>query len=288
MLLEFKAKRALRKKIKEGQDLVTQITETESLSISESVEHWLENCKYICRHYLGQEHYLTDRINDIGIPIVFKGDPTPDSEFLAAFEQSINKSLTLLKLVITEIDKNGLVVHSIPQHFHFITWVIAIFAILLGYSLSLLFPPPLGRNSEQTKLGNDSENFFDSLNIAQLEEQNKSKADIMITDLRSWYEENNQKFKKEFEKLANSQSRRGIFESPIAIGEVVEFAKDWRLKRDNKIDSFFVRLQALDVDTDTLRIIKKLPIRLDEDLKGRISRLDLSPIFIRSLRLDTL
>lgn len=48
---------------------------------------------------------------------------------------------------------------------------------------------------------------------------------------------------------------------------MIEFAEDARRKRDNLIDSASVRLTQLDVNTDTLRFERRLPVRMGRALR---------------------
>jgi hypothetical protein len=80
---------------------------------------------------------------------------------------------------------------------------------------------------------------------------------------------------KSFDSAVDDYTDRGLFESGMYIKGMIDFAKDYRRKRDNSIDSALVRLEQLGVNTDTLRFPRRLPIRIGQSLKHRATVLGL-------------
>jgi hypothetical protein len=79
-----------------------------------------------------------------------------------------------------------------------------------------------------------------------------------------------------FDSAVNSLRQEIGFESGYYIRYMIEFAEDARRKRDIIIGSALVRLEQLDVASDTLRFSRRLPVRIGQALKGRAKALDLS------------
>jgi hypothetical protein len=93
-------------------------------------------------------------------------------------------------------------------------------------------------------------------------------AKIAITDFYNWIKENDAGLKPALDSIAFSCSKRGVFGSGPYISAIINYAQNYRRKRDISIDSMLVRLRKFDIDTDTLKFKRKLPIRIGSVLKN--------------------
>ncbi len=116
----------------------------------------------------------------------------------------------------------------------------------------------------------------------------KSEAAILLTDFRNWYEANDAEYRLQLAQITSDQAANGAYLSGPAVKQIIDFSESFRRARDNTIDSFNVRLRGFGVNTDTLNVRRRLPIRLDRELKPRLDALQLDQQGIQNLRLDTL
>jgi hypothetical protein len=117
--------------------------------------------------------------------------------------------------------------------------------------------------------------FYNYRNIEMAQDRQRQ-AMVAISDFIRLLNNYDTHFKeKSFDSAVGSFVGKGLFDSGIYIKGMIEFAKDCRRIRDNIIDSSIVRLKQLDVNTDTLRFQRKLPIRMGQALKGRAIALGL-------------
>lgn len=115
-------------------------------------------------------------------------------------------------------------------------------------------------------------------------------ATVMIGDLQSWYRHDNARFKNALDSVLEFSAIQYGFGNGSYFKNVIKFAEAWRLDRDKTIDSFYVRLSAYEVDPATLKVQRRLPVRIGQTLKPGLERLGFDqPMIDRQvLMLDTL
>lgn len=197
---------------------------------------------------------------------------------------AVKECIAILKKGIWRVEKFGIPKNKLVAH---PLWYALVIPVLL-FIISLFTTPMqklLGINEDD--LLSQAMIHNDSLIQVQQEKERLSKIEILKSDLQSWHEENNAKYTNALDSLNFDQASRGVYSSGIAVKQVIEFSKSFRMKRDNTIDSFFVRLEALGLNVNTLDIKKKLPINLSQYLKPRIEGYRLIRYYA-NMRLDTL
>jgi hypothetical protein len=118
-------------------------------------------------------------------------------------------------------------------------------------------------------------------------DQNARQAAILAVDFQNWLRDDNITFPKKVDSITDDAVRRYMFASGEYFTYMVNFAREYRMRRDGTIDSFLVRFRALGVNTDTMKVSRRLPIRMDKVLRSRYKDMRVDGSF-ESYRLDTL
>lgn len=268
---------ALKKCLKQA----TQIQTTDLGN--EAIEEWFTHARTLMKEVLGEDHELYKRfcrVSFIHLRVYWVGHVVTQAEREEHRRQDAEAANAGLENAMSQLSKCSEYVrkYNIPgEQTKVFSWQLKLVLWLLALILPMFFPEVryfLGLSSDAQKGAGV--------------ERVQGVAPILVTNMYNWYEENNAEYKIEFKRLAEDQARRSVFQSGIAIEEVIQFSEVFRRRRDNKIDSFFAELTALKVNTDTLQISRRLPINLREALKPRLDRMKLDQSVIDGLGLDTL
>ncbi|MEZ5358508.1 MAG: hypothetical protein R3F48_06715 [Candidatus Zixiibacteriota bacterium] len=96
--------------------------------------------------------------------------------------------------------------------------------------------------------------------------ERKVMAEISIRDFNNWLKINNNQFEHEYDSLKFYLSKLNPSGGPEHISAKIKFARNFRMKRDVTIDSMFVRMKQYDINTDTIKFNRKLPMAFANDI----------------------
>lgn len=240
---------------------------------------WFGDSISILEELFGAEDNICNRLRFIELKYKEERSKSSTSPSVA-----LQDSIDILRKAIERIDEYGIARNNLAAHPLWYVLGIPVFLFLAS-----LYSTPMQRllGLNEDDLLSQAMIHNDSLIQVQQEKERLSKIEILKSDLQSWHEENNAKYTNALDSLNVDQASRGVYSSGIAVKQVIEFSKSFRMKRDNTIDSFFVRLEALGLNVNTLDIKKKLPINLSQYLKPRIEGYRLIRYYA-NMRLDTL
>lgn len=120
-------------------------------------------------------------------------------------------------------------------------------------------------------------------------ERNMAQAGLLLSDLRSWSQENLDAFEPGWDSVCSKYSGSGGFISGDVVPALAEYAKSFRRNRDHVIDSVLHRLAGLGVDTDTIEIRRRLSGRIGSQIRSLEPKFGLDVgVFSEFYVLDTL
>ncbi len=125
---------------------------------------------------------------------------------------------------------------------------------------------------------------------AETAQERKRQAVVAVSDFYRMLKNYDAHFKeKSFDSAVFNISQITGLRSGENISSMIIYAEDARRKRDNLIDSALVRLTQLDVNIDTLRFDRKLPIRIGRALHWSAKAAGFDATWMRKvLQCDTL
>jgi len=113
------------------------------------------------------------------------------------------------------------------------------------------------------------------MDSATKQSDNAAKARITYVDLRNWHSENTAAFKIGWDSIYVIHNGHSTSFDGVIVKDLVDYANAYSRRRRQTIDSFLVRLSAFGVDTDTIEIDRRLPIRVGSEIKSFEKRLGL-------------
>ncbi len=269
-----KAKKLLQRNISKGLDFLKTGSKRDVLTA------WLSNSISILEELFGAE-------DDICREIRFIEFKCKEDSSKSSFSPSValQDGINTLRKAIERVEEYGIVRNNLKAH---PLWYA--FGIPVVLFLASLFTQPMQRllGISEDDLQSQTIIHNDSLMQVQQEQERLSKIEILKSDLRSWYRQNDLIFNRSFDSVNEFYSISGRYGMGQSIEKIIEFCEGFRLRRDNTIDSFYVRLKALNANISSLKIRKKLPVRIDKALQPRIDYLGIDQYRIKIFRLDTL
>jgi len=104
--------------------------------------------------------------------------------------------------------------------------------------------------------------------VDYFEKPDESYKQIQV-DFNNWLEDYDIKLVTDFDLLLTDFATRGVFNSGEAVANSIEYFKEFRRERDNKIESFLVAYSIAGGDTLNLSYTRKLPINVHNIIKSR-------------------
>lgn len=96
--------------------------------------------------------------------------------------------------------------------------------------------------------------------------ENLKNAQIAISDLHGFLKMYDSTLSSSLDSISFAFRKRNTFNSGAHFTATLKFCENHRMKRDVLIDSMFIRLRMLDVDTDTLKVRRKILTNLRSKL----------------------
>lgn len=269
-----KAKKTLQRNITKGLKFLKRRDNKDVLIV------WFGDTISILEELFGAEDNICNRIKFIELKYkeeCSKSSPSPSV--------AIQDSIDLLRKAIERIEEYGIARNNLVAH---PLWYVLVIPVVLF--LASLFTQPMQRllGISEEDLQTQAIIQSNSLKQVQQEQERLSKIEILKSDLRSWYKQNDLIFNRSFDSVNEFYSISGRFGMGQSIEKIIDFCEDFRLRRDNTIDSFYVRLKALNANVSSLNIRKKLPIRIDKAIQPRVDYIGIDQCYIKGLHLDTL
>ncbi len=269
-----KAKKTLQRNIAKGLNFLNRGDYKDVLTV------WFGDSISILEEIFGAEDNICNRLRFIELKYKEERSKSSSSPSVA-----LQDGIDLLRKAIERIEEYGIARNNLVAH---PLWYVLVIPVVLF--LASLFTQPMQRllGISEEDLRTQAIIQYDSLKQVQQEQERLSKIEILISDLHSWYKQNDLIFKRSFDSVNEFYSISGRFGMGQSIEKIIDFCEDFRIRRDNTIDSFYVRLKALGANISSLNIRKKLPVRIDKALQPRIDYLRIDQYRIKSLRLDSL
>ena len=269
-----KAKKLLQRNISKGLNFLNRGDHRDVLTV------WFGDSISILEELFGAEDNICNRLRFIELKYKEERSKSSTSPSVA-----LQDSIDILRKAIERIDEYGIARNNLAAHPLWYTLGIPVIVFFAS-----LFTPPMQRllGISEDYLQSQVISKSDSLMQVQQGQERLRKIEILMSYLHSWYRQNDLIFKRSVDSVNEFYSISGRYIMGESIKKIIEFCEEFRLRRDNTIDSFFVRLKALNANVSSLNIRKKLPIRIDKAIQPRVDNLGIDQHHITALRLDTL